>query len=128
MQAATRPKHDRTQYEGKKFARLLLAIGLPAALLYFRILLSAVGNYTQPITATQIGRLAFMSNLVLAAFCLVQILCARYIQRLVPPSQTALGRSFQYAAVLLMCIFFSVTGAIVLESFGYIFLMRTGRI
>ncbi len=128
MQAATRPKHDRTQYEGKNLARLLLAMGLPAALLYFRILLSTIGSYTQALTPAQISRLGFMSNLILVTFCLVQIFCARYVQRLVPPGKTALGRSLQYAAVLLMCVFFSVTGAIVLESFGYIFLLRSGRV
>lgn len=128
MEAATRPKHGRTQYEGKNLARLLLAIAFPAALLYLRILLSTIASYTHAITTAQINRLALMSNLILAAFCLVQILCARYIQRLVPPRQTPLGRSLQYAAVLLMCVVFSLTGAIILEAFGYTFLLRTGRV
>ena len=127
MQTAARPRHDRSQYEGKNLARLLVAIGLPAGLLYLRILLSSVANYTNALTAAQINRLTLLSNLLLVAFFLVQILCARYIQRLVPPRHTPIGRSLQFAGVLLLCVVMSVTGAVVLEAFGYNFLIRSGR-
>ncbi len=126
VEAASIPyRRDRSQYQGKKLGFLLLAMGLPSGLLYLRILLGTVSGYSRTLTPFQIGRLTIMSNCALAAFFVVQVFCAAYIQRLVPPRQTRFGRCLQYFAVLALCVVLSVTGAILFEAFGVIFLMRT---
>jgi len=42
--------------------------------------------------------------------------------------QTTIGKFLQYVAVLLLCIFFSLTGAIMLEAFGFNVFLRVGGV
>lgn len=102
-------------------------MALPAALLYLRILLGTVAGYSRGLTSVQLGRLTLSSNLALAAFVVVQVLCAGYIQRLVPPRRTSMARLFQYVAVLALCVLLSVTGAVLFEAFGVTLLIRAGH-
>lgn len=62
----------------------------------------------------------------LLAFFLVQLVCARYMQRLLRPRQTKTGKTLQYGAVLLLALFFSLTGAVMLEAFGLNLFLRAG--
>lgn len=128
MEIASSGFKDRTRYQGKNLGLLLLAMGLPAAMLYLRILLGTLVGYSRGITGIEIGRLTFLSNLTLGAFVVIQVLCARYIQRLVPPRNTDFGRFVQYLAVLALCVLLSVTGAVVFEAFGVTLLLRTGHV
>jgi hypothetical protein len=66
--------------------------------------------------------------LTLVLFFLAQLICVRYIQRLLRPLQTGVGKSLQYGAVFLLCVFLSLTGAILLEAFGFNFFLRVGGV
>jgi hypothetical protein len=68
--------------------------------------------------------LSWSSNIALALFFLLQLFSARYIQRLLKPRTTVSGVALQYLAVLLLCGLLSVTGAVLLEAFGYTFFLR----
>jgi len=120
-------RHDLTRYQGKNLLRLLLAICLPAGILYLRLVLGLAATDTR-VTSVQFIWLNRASTLALIMFFAVQLICARYIQRLLKLRQTALGKFLQYGAVLLLCIFFSLTGAVILEAFGFNFFLRVGGI
>jgi hypothetical protein len=119
--------HDLRRYQGKSLLYLLLAVCLPAGLLYLRLVLGLAATDTRVVPA-QAAWLNRASIIVLITFFLVQLVCAFYIQRLLTPRQTAMGKSVQYGAVLLLCIFFSLTGAIMLEAFGFNVFLRVGGI
>lgn len=119
---------DRTRYQGKNLALLLLAMGLPAAMLYLRILLGTIVGYTHHMSPPELNRLTLLSNAALVAFFVVQLACAVYIQRLVPPRRSPVGRFLQYLAVLALCVVLSITGAVLFEGFGVAILMRAGRL
>jgi len=62
-------------------------------------------------------------------FFAVQLICARYVQRLLKPRASVPGRALQYVGVLLLCTLLSIVGAVLFEAFGYtLFLhVRNGR-
>ena len=102
---------------------LLLAIASPAGLLYLRLVLEQISSQGQ-LARTQVTWLTWASNGTLALFFVAQLICARYVQRLLKPSITFFGSALQYSAVLLLCLLFSVCGAVLLEAFGYYFFLR----
>ena len=120
-------RHDQTRYQGRNLLLLLLAICIPAGILYLRLVLGLAATDTR-VTSAQSTWLNRASILALVVFFAVQLICARYIQRLLKLRQTAVGKLLQYGAVLLLCIFFSLTGAIILEAFGFNFFLRVGGI
>jgi uncharacterized membrane protein len=123
--AGSRP--DLSRYQGKNLLYLLLSICLPAGLLYLRLVLGLAATNTR-VTSAQALWLNRASLGALVLFFIVQLICARYVQRLLKPRQTGVGKSLQYGAVLLLCVFFSLTGAIMLEAFGFNLFLRAGRI
>ena len=118
-------RHDKTRYQGRNLAYLLLAICLPAALLFLRILFGVIAT-DRRVTPEQSASLVVVANIALVLFFAVQLLCALYVQRLAPPRRTRAGQALQYAGVLLMCVFFSLTGAVILEAFGLNLFLRAG--
>jgi hypothetical protein len=124
---AASSRHDLSRYQGKNLLYLLLAICLPAGLLYLRLVLglAAADTLVTPAQSTWLNR---ASVCALILFFLVQLICVRYIQGLLKPRRTGVGKSLQYAAVLLLCIFFSLTGAVMLEAFGFNVFLRVGGI
>ncbi len=70
--------------------------------------------------------LARLSNVALILFFSVQVVCARYVQNLLPARKSRVGKAGQYAAVLAICILLSLTGAIILEAFGLNVFLRAG--
>lgn len=125
VDSTVRP-HDKTRYQGKNLAYLLLAICLPAALLFLRILFGVIAADLR-ITPEQSAYLVVIADVALALFFIAQLLCAVYLQRLVPPRPTRAGRALQYAGVLIMGLLFSITGAVMLEAFGLnVFLRAAG--
>ena len=127
MNPAASSRHDLSRYQGKNLLYLLLAICLPAGLLYLRLVLglAAADTLVTPAQSTWLNR---ASVCALILFFLVQLICVRYIQGLLKPRRTGVGKSLQYAAVLLLCIFFSLTGAVMLEAFGFNVFLRVGGI
>ena len=125
--AAAKPRrHDRSRYEGKNLLRLLLALGLPAFILYLRIVFlfaadTAGSNHGPGVWLVR------ASYLVLLIFVIVQAFCARYVQRLLQPAKTRLLDALQYLAIFAMCVFFSITGAIACEAFGYNLFLRVAQ-
>lgn len=115
-------RHSQTRYQGRNLLFLLLAIGTPAAILYLRIVLGYVSK--TPLTPQAGLRLVWASNLALVCFVIAQLISARYVQRFLKPARTSLGLAVQYAGVLLLCGLLSVTGAVLLEGFGYAFFVR----
>lgn len=96
-------------------------------MLYLRILLGTIAGYTAQPSPAQLARFTLLSNAALVAFFVVQVFCAGYIQRLVPPRRSPVAKALQYFAVLLLCIGLSVTGAVLFEAFGVAVLVRTGH-
>jgi len=78
------------------------------------------------ITREQAIWFSALSNISLVLFFLTQLAGARYLQRMLKPRSTRAGNAMQYVAVFLTGILFSLTGAIVLEAFGFAVLLRTG--
>jgi len=120
-------RHDLNRYQGKNLLRLLLAICLPTGILYLRLVLGLAATGTR-VTPAQSAWLNRGSIFALTVFFAVQLICARYIQRLLKLRQTAMGSFLQYAAVVLLCIFLSLTGTIILEAFGFNFFLRAGGV
>jgi hypothetical protein len=126
MEATAAPTpHDRTRYEGKNLFRLLLALGGPAFILFLRIVL-AIAMGRSAATASDVAWLNRGSYAILAAFFVVELFCARYVQGLLRPARTQLSKAVQYAGVLLLCLFISVCGAVACEAFGYAVFLRVG--
>ena len=124
--AAQRSKHDRSRYEGKNLLRLLLALGLPAFILYLRIVFLFAADTAGSTHGPGIW-LVRASYLVLIIFVIVQAFCARYIQKLLTPVNTRLLDALQYLAIFAVCVFFSITGAIACEAFGYNVFLRVAQ-
>jgi len=116
----------RARYQGKQLFSLMLAICLPAAILYIRLVLglAATKAGTSP---AQAEALNYWSLAALIVFFAVQLIAARYVQRLFPPASNPVKSGLQYAGVFLICLLFSLTGAIMLEAFGWNVLLRIHR-
>ena len=125
MNAASRPEH-RAKYQGKQLLGLMLAICVPAALLYLRVVLgvTASGSRVSPGQAQALNRWA---TVALGLFFAAQLFCARYVQRLFPQPGGRVRGALQYAGVLVLCVLFSITGAIMLEAFGWNLFLRVPR-
>jgi hypothetical protein len=122
----SRPEH-RAKYQGKQLFALMLAICLPAALLYLRVVLGVTATGTR-VTPAQAQALNRWSTVALGLFFAAQLVCARYIQRLFLPQRGGrVKNALQYAGVLVLCVLFSVTGAIMLEAFGWNVFLRVAR-
>lgn len=118
-----RARHDPETYRGRNLFFLMLAIGAPAALLYLRVVFGYVTSESQ-VPRTQLQWLSWSSNIVLALFFIIQTISARYVQRLLKPRISRAAIALQYVAVLLLCTLLSVTGAVLLEGFGYTFFLH----
>ena len=122
-------QHSLENYRGKNFAFLLVAIAAPAACLYLRLVLGYVATESR-VSRSQLNGLAWWSNVALALFFITQLISAGYMQRLLKPRTALPAIALQYVAVLLLGIMLSVTGAVLLEGFGYTFFLhaRNARI
>lgn len=125
MEATAPASHDRTRYEGKKLLLLLLALFGPGFILFLKIVFSIVETGSA-ISSRQIAWLHGGSYAVLAVFFLLEIVCARYVQPLLPAARTRLMNAAQYAGVLLLCLFTSYCGAVTCEALGYEVFLRVG--
>jgi len=119
--------HDPGRYRGKRLGYLLLALCLPAGLLYLRLVfgLAAGDTRVMPAEAAWLSRLSMASLII---FFVVQAVCARYLQRIFWPPGKALQDVLRYLGILLFCVLFSLTGAITLEAFGLNVFLRTAGI
>jgi hypothetical protein len=87
--------------------------------------LAATDTRVTPAQAVWLNRASIFA---LIAFFLTQLICARYIQRLLKPRQIQVGKFLQYLGVLLLCVFLSLTGATILEAFGFNVFLRVAGI
>lgn len=101
----------------------MIAIGAPAIILYLRVVIAYVASESQP-PLVHSSSLSWLSNALLALFFPVQLICARYVQSLLRARSSLPASILQYVAVLLLCGLLSVTGAVLLEAFGYNFFLR----
>jgi hypothetical protein len=122
-----KPRHSAERYQGKRLLYLVLAICLPAALLYLRIVCGIAATDSR-IAISQTVWLARLSMAALLLFFIAQLASARYVQRLLQPRQTPVGNALQYLAVFGFCMLFSLTGAIILEAFGFNVFLRAAAI
>ncbi len=119
--------HAAEKYQGKRLLHLVLAICLPAALLYLRLVCGLAATDTR-IAPRQSLWLTRFSTAALLLFFIAQLASAHYVQRLLHPRQTAAGNTLQYLAVLAFCILLSLTGAVVLEAFGFDLFLRAATV
>ena len=126
MEAIASVSHDRSAYQGRNLLRLLLAFGVPAFLLFLRIVL-AIAASDWRVTAGQVAWLNRASYAILAVFFVLELFCARYVQRLLRPARTPLVNALQYLGMLALCLFFSICGAVACEAFGYAFFIRVAQ-
>jgi len=118
------PLHDKTNYQGRKLALLLIAIAVPVLFYYSRLAMA--------FAATRAGAgsnasfwLMRGSTGALVLFFVTQLVSALYFRRLFRRPQSSLARSLQIAGIALICGAFSIGAAILLESFAYEMLIRT---
>jgi hypothetical protein len=104
----------------------MLAICLPAALLYMRIVFGVAASET-PMPPAQSAALNRWGGVMLGFFFIAQLIAAASVQRLFPRPAHRIWTALQYIGVLLLCLVFSLTGAIVLEAFGWNFFLRVSR-
>jgi uncharacterized membrane protein len=110
--------HGRSRYEGKALFQLLLALGIPSLILFFSLTAVFAASETQ-VTPHQFRGLILASRIFSAIFFVVQLLCARYVQKLLKVQTSKIKGVLQYLAVLVLCLFISVTASIACQSFGY---------
>ncbi|HLH04087.1 MAG TPA: hypothetical protein VKX25_15080 [Bryobacteraceae bacterium] len=91
-----------------------------------RIVLGVTASET-PMPRAQSAVLNRWAAVMLVFFFLAQLIAAAYVQRLFPRPAHRIWTALQYIGVLLLCILFSLTGAIVLEAFGWNFFLRVSR-
>jgi hypothetical protein len=115
--------HDRSRYKGKNLVFLIAALCIPAGLLYFRLVLGLAATSNR-VNAVEAARLNAVANVVLGIFFIAQAFSARYQQQLLRPRRTRAGKLVQYLAMFLMSLVFSITGAILLEAFGFAVFIR----
>jgi hypothetical protein len=113
----------RTQYEGKNLLRIVLAMILPAFLLYLRLVASVAYDRTTPESAAR-GPLLHAQTILLIAFVIVQILSAIPMAKLFGAARNQFVRVLQYLGALAFGTFFSICAAVLLQAFGYQFLLR----
>jgi hypothetical protein len=119
-------QHDRTRYQGKNRAYLILAICIPVGLLYLRLVLGLAATEAR-VEPQQAGRLNQLSTVVLYVFYGAQCICAWYVQQKTTRPGPLVKRAAAYVTVLLVCVFCSITGAVMLEAFGLnVFLRLAG--
>ena len=118
---------DRSRYQGKNFALLIVATCAPAAVLYLRLVIEVVAEHGH-VSSGVARTLGTTSVVILVLFCCVQLVCAAYLQRLIKPGTTALTKAFRFTGALLIGLLISITGAIMLEAFGINVLIRAGLI
>jgi hypothetical protein len=111
----------RSHYEGRNLLFLLLALFGPAFVLFLELASSVV----QRLGRIQAG--AAVPHLLLGVFIVLEIFCARYVQRLLRPARTRWQDAAQYLGVLVLCLFTSYCGAVVCEAFGYEVLLRLSQ-
>jgi hypothetical protein len=118
------PLHDKTNYQGKKLAALLLAMAVPVFLYYFRIALAfaAARTGTEPVASLWLMR---SSTAALVLFFAAQLAAAWYLRRLFRKPRSAPARALQVVGIALVCGAFSIGAAVLLESFAYELLIRT---
>jgi hypothetical protein len=126
MDATVPAGHDRSRYEGKNLLLLLLALFGPAFVLFLQLALSIIVRASSLRSGQSIwmGRLCYG---ILAVFFLLEIFCARYVQRLLRPATTAVRDALQYVAVFALCLFTSYCAAVICEAFGYEVLLRLSQ-
>jgi len=98
-------------------------MGAPAALLYLRLVFGYIASQSQ-LPPAHSHWLSWSSNAALVLFFVVQLLSARYVQRLLKARSSFPGIALQYVGVLLLCGLLSICGAVLLEAFGYNFFLR----
>lgn len=117
------PRHNPDRYRGKNLLFLLLATGVPAGFLYLRLVFGYVA-LTDHRTLAPSTSFIWAANLSLLLFFIAQLISAWYLQRLLKRPVTLAGYFLQYVAVLIGCLLVSVTAAVLLEAFGYEFVLR----
>ena len=108
---------------GRNLLLLMLAIAVPAGLLFFRVVLEYVAGGSEW-TGKQLEQFSWGAKGILTLFAAAQLLAARHVQRMLEARRTLVGQALQYAAVLLVCLLFSIVGAVLLEAFGFEFVLR----
>lgn len=97
---------------------------VPPALLYLRLVLgiAAADSRVGPQQSLWLGRSSLAALIV---FFVVQLLCARYLQRMFTPNWNTAKNVLLYFAFLIFCVLFSLTAAVTLEAFGLNLFLRT---
>lgn len=111
------------QYQGKRLGYLLLALCLPAGLLYVRLVFGLAATDSR-LDASQTLLFGRLSLVALVTFFVAQAVCALYVQRLFPVKRSAAAKALQYAGALVFGVLFSLAGAITLEAFGFATFLR----
>lgn len=118
------PLHDKTNYQGRKLAALLLAIAVPAFLYYFRIALAFAAARARTESAASLW-LMRSSTAALVLFFVAQLAAAWYLRRLFRRPRSVPAQALQVTGIVVVCGAISIGAAVLLESFAYELLIRT---
>lgn len=118
------PLHDKSNYQGRKLALLLVAVTVPMLFYYVRLAMAFAA------TRTGAGSNAFQwlmrgSTAALVLFFVAQCGAAWYLRRLFRKPRSSVVHGLQIAGIAVVCGAFSIGAAILLESFAYEMLIRT---
>ncbi len=116
-------EQPKTRYQGRELLFLLIAMLVPAGMLYLSFVLAIAAGKSGPNHQTYV-RLSALSTIALAVFVPVQLAGARYLQRLLPSRTSAKGKVVQYIVALATGLLFSVCAAMVLVALGLNVLAR----
>ncbi len=119
--------HGAARYQGRRLAYLLLAMCVPAALLYLRLVLGLAATDTR-VTPEQAQWLEKLSLVALLLFFAAQIVSARFLQEFLMPKSAGWKNILQYAGMLIFGLLFSLAGAVTLEGFGMDVFLRVAGV
>lgn len=105
------PNSHADRYRGRNLLWLLVATCGPAAVLYLRIALAFASE--------QAAWLRQIDPVLWVLFFASQGWSAWYMRRMLPVRPRAWANTLQLVAVFFLGLLFSLTGAVMLEAFGY---------
>jgi uncharacterized membrane protein len=118
------PLHDKTNYQGRKLALLLVAVAVPVLFYYLRLAMAFAATRAGAGSSASLW-LMRGSTAALVLFFVAQLAGAWYLRRLFRRPRSSLSRGLQIAGIAVIGGAFSIGAAVLIESFALEMLIRT---
>ena len=120
------PLRDKSNYQGRKLALLVVSIAIPSLFYYLRLAL-AFSATRAPVGSAAYVWLMRGSTAALLLFFVAQIAAGWHLRRLFRKPGPPLLRALQIAGIIAVCGAFSIGAAVLAESFAYEMLIRSHK-